>query len=53
MLYVLDVCNWFLYKVSPICAIGVALVSVYWTFVTYGAITVMQVSTRLTKVLVL
>ena len=50
VLYVLDVCNWFLYKVSPICAVGVALISVYWTFVTYGAITVMQVRTVFSRV---
>ena len=43
VLYLLDVCDWILYKVSPICAVGVTLVSIYWTLVTYGAITVMQV----------
>ena len=43
VLYILDVCDWFLYKASPFCAIGVTLVSVYWTLVTYGAISVMQV----------
>jgi len=32
-----------IYKASPILATGVLLGSVYWTAVTYGAITVMQV----------
>jgi E3 ubiquitin-protein ligase MARCH5 len=33
-----------IYKVCPFVAAGIVVGSVYWTAVTYGAITVMQVS---------
>ncbi|XP_022687191.1 E3 ubiquitin-protein ligase MARCH5-like isoform X2 [Varroa jacobsoni] len=41
--YVLDLVDRLLYRASPFLAAGVVLGSVYWTAVTYGAVTVMQV----------
>ena len=35
----------FIYKTCPFVAGGIFIGSVYWTAVTYGAVTVMQVST--------
>ncbi|ELT96650.1 hypothetical protein CAPTEDRAFT_219527 [Capitella teleta] len=43
VLYVLDLADRLIFKVCPIVAGGVFLGSVYWTAVTYGAVTVMQV----------
>ena len=40
---VLQTIDRLVYKASPFVATGVLLGSVYWTAVTYGAITVMQV----------
>lgn len=39
----LDRVDAFIYKVCPFVAAGVVVGSIYWTAVTYGAITVMQV----------
>jgi hypothetical protein len=44
VLYVLDLADRIIYKVCPIVAGGIFLGSVYWTAVTYGAVTVMQVA---------
>ncbi|UYV67350.1 hypothetical protein LAZ67_5000312 [Cordylochernes scorpioides] len=41
--YILDVTDRMFYKVCPYLAAGLFLGSVYWTAVTYGAVTVMQV----------
>lgn len=43
IVYVLDVVDRVLYKVCPFIAAGVVVGSIYWTAVTYGAVTVMQV----------
>ena len=42
-MYILDIVDRVLYKVCPFFAGGVFLGSVYWTLVTYGAVSVMQV----------
>lgn len=39
----LDRVDAFIYKVCPFVAAGVVVGSIYWTAVTYGAVTVMQV----------
>lgn len=39
----LDRVDAFIYKVCPFVATGVVVGSIYWTAVTYGAVTVMQV----------
>lgn len=41
--YMMDLADRLLYKVCPFVAAGVVVGSVYWTAVTYGAVTVMQV----------
>ena len=40
----LDRVDAFIYKVCPFVAAGVVVGSIYWTAVTYGAVTVMQAS---------
>lgn len=42
----LDRVDAFIYKVCPFVAAGVVVGSIYWTAVTYGAITVMQVGIK-------
>ena len=44
VVYVMDVADRVIYKVCPFVAGGIFIGSVYWTAVTYGAVTVMQVS---------
>ncbi|XP_014680694.1 PREDICTED: E3 ubiquitin-protein ligase MARCH5-like [Priapulus caudatus] len=41
--YVLDLVDRLVYKVCPFVAAGLVVGSIYWTAVTYGAVTVMQV----------
>lgn len=48
-MYVLDLVDRLLYRASPFLAAGVVLGSVYWTAVTYGAVTVMQVKCQHVK----
>ena len=43
VVYVMEVVDRIIYKVCPFVAGGVFIGSVYWTAVTYGAVTVMQV----------
>lgn len=43
----LDRVDAFIYKVCPFVAAGVVVGSIYWTAVTYGAVTVMQASIML------
>ena len=43
IVYILDLVDRFIYKVCPFAAGGIVVGSVYWTAVTYGAVTVMQV----------
>ncbi|XP_064630720.1 E3 ubiquitin-protein ligase MARCHF5-like [Lineus longissimus] len=43
VVYVMEVADRFIYKVCPFVAGGIFIGSVYWTAVTYGAVTVMQV----------
>ncbi|XP_064599887.1 E3 ubiquitin-protein ligase MARCHF5-like [Liolophura sinensis] len=43
VLYVMDVVDRIIYKMCPFVAGGIFIGSVYWTAVTYGAVTVMQV----------
>lgn len=42
-MWFLDRVDAFIYKVCPFVAAGVVVGAIYWTAVTYGAITVMQV----------
>ena len=42
-MYIMDVVDKIIYKVCPFVAGGIFVGSVYWTAVTYGAVTVMQV----------
>jgi E3 ubiquitin-protein ligase MARCH5 len=44
VIVMLDAVDSVIYKVCPFVAAGIVVGSVYWTAVTYGAITVMQVS---------
>ena len=44
LVYVLDIIDRIIYKVCPFIAGGIRVGSVYWTAVTYGAVTVMQVT---------
>jgi len=44
VIVMLDAVDSVIYKVCPFIAAGIVVGSVYWTAVTYGAITVMQVS---------
>ncbi|XP_070539953.1 E3 ubiquitin-protein ligase MARCHF5-like [Ptychodera flava] len=41
--YILDTVDKIIYKVCPFAAAGIVVGSIYWTAVTYGAVTVMQV----------
>jgi len=41
--YIMDIANRIIYKMCPFVAGGIFVGSVYWTAVTYGAVTVMQV----------
>lgn len=41
--YVMDVTDHVIYRVCPFVAAGIVVGSIYWTAVTYGAVTVMQV----------
>lgn len=43
LVYVMDVVDRVIYKLCPFVAGGIFIGSVYWTAVTYGAVTVMQV----------
>lgn len=43
MIYLLDIANQMIHKICPFVAGGIFIGSVYWTLVTYGAVTVMQV----------
>ena len=43
IVYILDVLDRLIYKVCPFAAGGIVVGSVYWSAVTYGAVTVMQV----------
>jgi len=43
VVYVMDVVDRVVYKLCPFVAGGIFIGSVYWTAVTYGAVTVMQV----------
>ncbi|XP_060064945.1 E3 ubiquitin-protein ligase MARCHF5-like [Ylistrum balloti] len=43
MVYIMDVADKIIYKMCPFVAGGIFIGSVYWTAVTYGAVTVMQV----------
>lgn len=42
----MDIADKIIYKTCPFVAGGMFIGSVYWTAVTYGAVTVMQVSGR-------
>ncbi|XP_033957061.1 LOW QUALITY PROTEIN: E3 ubiquitin-protein ligase MARCHF5 [Pseudochaenichthys georgianus] len=43
VVYVLDLADRFISKAGPFAAAGIMVGSIYWTAVTYGAVTVMQV----------
>jgi len=43
VVYILDTVDRIVYKVCPFMAAGLVVGSIYWTAVTYGAVTVMQV----------
>lgn len=43
LVYMLDVVDRIIYKVCPLATAGIVVGSIYWTAVTYGAVTVMQV----------
>ena len=43
-MYLMDIADKIIYKTCPFVAGGMFIGSVYWTAVTYGAVTVMQVS---------
>ena len=43
VVYIMDFADRVIYKVCPFIAGGIFIGSVYWTAVTYGAVTVMQV----------
>lgn len=42
-MYVLDLADRLISKACPFAAAGIMVGSIYWTAVTYGAVTVMQV----------
>lgn len=44
LVFVLDVADRIMFKVCPLATAGIVVGSIYWTAVTYGAVTVMQVS---------
>ncbi|GAB6025051.1 E3 ubiquitin-protein ligase march5 [Chamberlinius hualienensis] len=43
VVYIMDVADSIVYRVSPFIVAGILVGSIYWTAVTYGAVTVMQV----------
>ncbi|XP_032807970.2 E3 ubiquitin-protein ligase MARCHF5 isoform X1 [Petromyzon marinus] len=43
VVYILDLADRMIYKACPFAAAGIMVGSIYWTAVTYGAVTVMQV----------
>lgn len=43
LVFVLDVADRIMYKVCPLATAGIVVGSIYWTAVTYGAVTVMQI----------
>lgn len=43
IVYAMDLCDRIIYKFCPFVAAGVMIGSVYWTGVTYGAVTVLQI----------
>ena len=43
VVYVLDLADRLISKAGPFAAAGIMVGSIYWTAVTYGAVTVMQV----------
>lgn len=43
VVYIMDVADRMIYRVCPFIAAGIVVGSIYWTAVTYGAVTVMQV----------
>lgn len=45
VVYVLDLADRLISKACPFAAAGIMVGSIYWTAVTYGAVTVMQVHT--------
>lgn len=47
VIVMLDVVDSVIYKVCPFVAAGIVVGSIYWTAVTYGAVTVMQVNTEI------
>lgn len=47
--YVLDLADRLISKACPFAAAGIMVGSIYWTAVTYGAVTVMQVQIKLSK----
>ena len=44
LIVILDAVDNVIFKVCPFVAAGIVVGSIYWTAVTYGAVTVMQVS---------
>lgn len=51
MVYVLDLADRLISKAGPFAAAGIMVGSIYWTAVTYGAVTVMQVGLCLVSIL--
>lgn len=49
LVYVMDMVDKIIFKVCPFVAGGIFVGSVYWTAVTYGAVTVMQVCTNISR----
>ncbi|XP_055936100.1 E3 ubiquitin-protein ligase MARCHF5-like [Argiope bruennichi] len=43
LVFVLDMADRIIYKVCPLVTAGIVVGSIYWTAVTYGAVTVMQI----------
>lgn len=43
LVFILDVADRIMFKVCPLATAGIVVGSIYWTAVTYGAVTVMQV----------
>ena len=46
VVYVMDIIDRVIYKMCPFVAGGIFIGTVYWTMVTYGAVTVMQVNKK-------
>lgn len=49
VVYVLDLADRLISKACPFAAAGIMVGSIYWTAVTYGAVTVMQVYILITS----